>query len=95
MANELSDTDAPLSVIERHFGDTAAVAQQIVDLIKATPRRVWLAEDLLSECRIESPADGYMVLARLTEIGAIAHPGIGLYSAVDTAVDTSVRTRTA
>jgi hypothetical protein len=84
MANEQPDTDAPLSVIERHFGDNADVAQQIVDLINATPDRLWLAEDLLSECRIESPADGYMLIARLTKIGAIAHPGFGLYSAIDT-----------
>ncbi|WP_373070663.1 hypothetical protein [Gemmatimonas sp.] len=66
------------------FGeDTAPTAVRVLKAIGAEPSRVFTAFELLDEANIESCVDGFLVLARLTSRGLIAHPGPGVYSSLE------------
>jgi hypothetical protein len=82
MANMTRRDSAPLSLLDIHFGARADVAQKLVDVVEAAPERIWPAADIISAAKVE-PVEGYMFLARLTVIGAIAHPDLGTYAAAD------------
>ena len=63
------------------FGEeTAQLALRVLTVVDANAGVVYSAFELLEAAGIESPMEGFLVLARLTNSGLLAHPGLGLYA---------------
>lgn len=78
-------SEQPLE-LEGHFGDNAPDAQRLLDTLAAAPTRVWRADEIIAAAGITSIMAGMMILARLTHVGMIDHPDLGVYQAMCSSV---------
>lgn len=58
------------------FGDTAATARAVLDMMESEPAREWLADELIDATGFRS-MEVMVVLARLTAAGMVDHHGMG------------------